>query len=201
VLNQEESDDSRELLRDMRDDTGPPAGGNTGKRRPATPRAGTTRRTPGDQPAGARDREGDLDGVRIFIRMALQPARRITITQPDSTVVLSLDGEPSLVLITDGRMRKDSLSAETPIQVSAAWEEDVHLVVTRRIDGRDLRERYSRSPETDQLIVETRLSLARGDPVAFRRVYDAATAQPARESRRPEREPPARPPRERPDRP
>lgn len=204
VLNNDESDDPREQLREVRDDPTPPSGGNAGKRRPSTPRAGNIRRTPGE-PAAARsaqERDGDVEGMRIFIEMTLQPARRITIAQPDSTVVLSSDGGRSVVLVTDGRLRKDSLTAETPIEITATWEESGHLLVVRRIEGREMRERYSRSPETDQLIVETHLRLVRGDPVAIRRVYDAATGEPRGHERRPpEREPPARPPRDRPERP
>jgi len=123
----------------------------------------------GGMPQGSRV---DPEKMRRTMELAMDPKRKLTIAQSDTSVSLLTEWQ-HLAL----RFGGDGIEEEHDwgkIKTSAGWV-GYGLVVEREVDGGGkVLERYVLSPDSNQLFVVTRVEMGRTgrEPIEFRRVYD-----------------------------
>lgn len=189
VLNEEESDSVGGMDRMMlgaRGGEGPATGGMTGGR----PTGGRGVRPPGGRGGMGGGRGGmrggapqgnriDPEKMRQTMQMAMDPIRRFTISQDDSTVSFITDWQEPLLVRFDGTKLEREYDWGK-LSIKAGWY-GRGLVVERAVDdGGTVLDRYVLSTTTDQLFVVTRVEVGRmaGEPIEFRKVYDPPEAPP-----------------------
>ncbi len=150
ILNEEESDDPREMMERRGGGRRGPMGGMRGRM------------------GGGRQRAED---TREAMESAMQASTQLRLTVEDRQVTIEpLEGEP-LVVPTTGEAIEKTVNGRT-IEIAGRWE-DGKLVVERRIEGGfRVTQTYSRDPGASQMLVTVLVEGPR--TVTFRRVYDAA---------------------------
>ena len=117
----------------------------------------------------------DPEKMRQTMQLAIDPKRRFSIEQADSSVSFVTAWRGPLEIRFDGSEFKQEYDWGE-VKTKAGWI-GRGLVVEREISGGGtVSERYTLSTTTDQLFVVTRLEMGgmAGEPVEFRRVYDPA---------------------------
>jgi hypothetical protein len=116
----------------------------------------------------------DPEKMRRTMELAVDPKRKFTIIQTDTTV--SFLTEWQHLALRYGGDRVEEKFEWGKIKISAGWV-GYGLVVEREVDGGGkVLERYVLSPDSNQLFVVTRVEMGRTgrEPIEFRRVYDPA---------------------------
>jgi hypothetical protein len=181
TFNEDESDDPREQMQEMRDGRAGggfggarPSGGGGGRPGGGRPGMGGGGRRPGGEPGGFGG-GGDMERMREFMQMAMQTVQQMELVHDDSSVTITYLNQPALTLATNGKKWKQETDQGTEIEYKAEWKNE-ELRVERKIDGGGtIKERFLLSPEVDQLFVITKIEGSRmPQDLEFRRVYDRA---------------------------
>jgi hypothetical protein len=111
--------------------------------------------------------------MRQTQQLALHAPRTLAIAETDSTVTLTGDDAPALVVTGDGRALRQKVDSGGDVEVKGRWQGNDFVLERRVSGGGRVSEDYQRSPDGKQLFVIVGVDLERRT-FAFRRVYDAA---------------------------
>jgi hypothetical protein len=159
-LNQDDSDDPREKLQEMRSRRGGPGSGGPGMPGPGMGRPGMG--GPGTGPSG----EGS-GGPRM-----MRGLERLEIQHQDPKLLIIYADDRDRTIYTDGRkVNRDS--ERGLVEVQAKWRKG-KLVVERKPErGPKLKETYELSSSGDRLYVTSEIDGGRMGSMELRRAYDA----------------------------
>ncbi len=151
VVNRDQTDDPREIMRARREAE-------------AQRRSGRRGGMGGPHVGGA-----DFGPMRQIREEVMVAPERFTISERRGDLVFAYEGGRTALITPDGKKFNDKLE---DVEIKAKWQGD-HLVVERKYYfGATLVEEYFVSPETHQLFVQVEFDPGHGDPVKFRRVFD-----------------------------
>jgi hypothetical protein len=111
--------------------------------------------------------------MRQTLQLALHARGALAIAETDSTVTLTGDDAPALVVTSDGRKLRQKVDSGGDVEIKGRWQGNDFVLERRVSGGGRVSEDYQRSPDGKQLVVIVGVDLERRT-FAFRRVYDAA---------------------------
>jgi hypothetical protein len=168
VLNHDESDDPREIMRARQEAARPrrpPMGGPGGMGAPGGMGGAGGMGGPGMHGGGAVD-AGPMRQIREQVLVAPES---LTIREERGDLVFAFAGGRTALVTPDGKKVNDKLE---DVEIKAQRKGERLLVERKYYFGASLVEEYSVSPTTRQLIVMIEFEPGRGDAVKFRRVFD-----------------------------
>lgn len=153
VLNYDESDDPRQVMREAMERSGMRRGGGQGRR--------------GRMRGNREQRQGRM-GALMEATVAFE------IVQDDSSVTFATSGREKLVLYSDGRKVKHSVEGFGTVETKARWKGDKLVVERQMPQGGKVTRTYRISEDGQRLYVMVKLEGGRMPrPIEYRQVYDA----------------------------
>jgi hypothetical protein len=109
------------------------------------------------------------------MQLAFDAPPALTIAQTDSSIALTSDGGPALVLYSDGRKVTQKAEGGGDVEIKGRWLGNDFVVERKVSGGGKVTEDYLRSQD-GKLFVIVKFEGGRGRSIEFRRVYDGAAA-------------------------